>query len=241
MATMPSRSDAAPRALASILPHVDHLWLFLDRFDSVPSYAEDDRIRVLRSQDWGDLRANGKLLGVTFEHEPCTFFSLDDDVEYPPDYCTTLESHLDRYGGMVAVGVHAAVLRTPVTSYVRDISVTHRRAALPRPREVDLLGTDSVAFRSEQLTFDVRSWEYVNLVDLCFAVEARSRSMPLVAVPRAKGWIRPIAEGQPDSIWTGVQLDDTLQTGLARELVAMPRPSLPRRGSVLSLLRSLAR
>jgi hypothetical protein len=241
MATMPSRGDTAPAALRSILPQVSRLWLFLDRFESVPTYAEDDRIRILRSQDWGDLRANGKLLGVTCDDEPCTFFSLDDDVEYPADYCTTLESQLDRYAGLAVVGVHAAVLETPVTSYVRSMSVMHRRAAVTRSREVDLLGTDSVAFRTEALSFDVRDWEHVNVVDLSFAFEARTRSFPLVSIPRKKGWLHPLDERQHDSIWMGVRRDDTLQTQLAQELMALPRPALPRRGSVLSLLRTLAR
>src|SRR5262245_24698174 len=92
MATMPPRSGTAPRAIASILPQVSRLWLFLDRFDAVPSYALDSRIGVLRSQDCGDLRANGKLLGLVQESSPCTFFSLDDDIEYPIDYCFELEA-----------------------------------------------------------------------------------------------------------------------------------------------------
>ncbi len=34
------------------------------------------------------------------------------------------------------------------------------------------------------------------------------------------------AERQDDSIWLGVRRDDTKQTALAQELVALPRPSL---------------
>lgn len=225
---MPSRADTAPRALDSILGQVSHLWLFLDRFESVPPYAEDARIRILRSQEWGDLRANGKLLGLACETEPCTFFSVDDDVEYPEDYCGTLESHLASYEGGAAVGVHAATLTPPVTSYVSDMKVMHRRGSLDRYVEVDLLGTDSVAFLTGTLTFDVRRWEHVNLVDLSFAIEARATAVPLVAVPREKGWINPLAERQPDSIWMGARRDDTRQTALARELLELPRPSLER-------------
>ena len=110
MATMPSRADTAPRAIASILAQVERLWLFLDRFDVIPAYAEHERIHVLRTTEVGDIRANGKLAGLARETTPCTFFSLDDDVEYPADYCDTLESQLANYGGRAAVGVHAAIL-----------------------------------------------------------------------------------------------------------------------------------
>jgi hypothetical protein len=226
MATMPSRFETAPRALASILPQVSRLWLFLDRFESVPSYAFDDRIQVLRSEDWGDLHANGKLLGLVQETGPCTFFSLDDDVEYPTDYCARLESSLERFDGRAAVGVHAAFLDAPVASYVKDMRVMHRRGGLDQHVEVDLLGTDSAAFRTTTLTFDVREWPDVNMVDLSFALTARRRSVPLVAIPRERCWLDPIAERQDDSIWLGVKRDDTAQTALAQRLVEVPRPSL---------------
>jgi hypothetical protein len=228
MATMPLRADTAPQSIASILAQVERLWLFLDRFDVIPAYAEHERIHVLRTAEVGDIRANGKLAGLAREATPCTFFSVDDDVEYPADYCDRLESQLANYSGRAAVGVHAAILSSPVTSYVRDMTVMHRRASLDDATEVDLLGTDSTAFRTSTLHFDVREWEHVNIVDLSFALTARRASVPLVAIPRTQGWVNPLAERQVDSIWLGVRRDDTKQTALAQELVALPRPRLAR-------------
>jgi len=106
------------------------------------------------------------------------------------------------------------------------MTVMHRRASLDDATEVDLLGTDSTAFRTSMLHFDVRKWEHVNLVDLSFALTARRASVPLIAIPRTKGWVNPLAERQVDSIWLGVRRDDTKQTALAQELVALPRPRL---------------
>src|SRR4029078_9619117 len=103
MATMPSRADTAPRASASILAQVERLCLFLDRFDVTPAYAMDERIHVLRTAEGGDIRANCKLAGLPRETTTRTFFSVDDDVEYPADYCDTLESQLANYGGRAAV------------------------------------------------------------------------------------------------------------------------------------------
>ncbi len=226
---MPSRAHTAPRALASILPQVDRLWLFLDRFDEVPPYAADERIHVVRSEDAGDLRANGKLVGLVQE-DACTFFGVDDDVEYPPDYCATLESALERFGGHLAVGVHAAVLFQHVESYSRDMKVLHRRSGQAHAAGVDLLGSDSVAFRTSTLRFDVREWPDVNMVDLSLALEARRRAVPLVMVARRSHWLSALDEDQEDAIWTGVLHDDSRQTELAQELLSLPRPQLPRNG-----------
>lgn len=226
---MPSRASTAPRAIASILQQVSRLWLFVDGFESVPEHARHEKVRVVRSQDAGDLRANGKFLALALDDEPCTSFGVDDDIDYPSDYCRNLESHVDRYSGCAVVGVHAAVLRVPLTSYSRDLKVYHRRSDQSRAAGVDLLGSDSLAFRTSALRFDVRTWPDVNMVDLSFALEARRRGIPLVMIPRASHWLSALDENQDDSIWMGVLRDDSRQTELAQELAALSRPPMPRR------------
>jgi hypothetical protein len=230
MATMPSRSATAPLALRSVLPQVDGLWLFLDRFEEPPPYAADPKIRIVRSQDAGDLRANGKFAGAALEEAPCIFFGLDDDIEYPADYCARMSSVVERYRGAAVIGVHAAVMRSPMTSYVRDTKVFHRRSEQREVAGVDVLGSDSVAFHTSTLRFDVRAWPDRNMVDLSFALEARRRAVPLVMLDRRSHWLAALDENQDDSIWVGLQSDDSRQTALACELAALPRPRLPRRG-----------
>lgn len=224
---MPTRSETAPRAIASILPQVDRLCLFLDRFGDVPAYADDERICVVRSDDVGDLRANGKFVVLALEERSFVFYGVDDDIEYPADYCERLAAALTRPRNVV-VGVHAGLLRTPVASYRDDLKVLHRRSAQARAEGVDLLGSDSLAFSTTTLRFDVRTWPDVNMVDLSFALEARRREVPLVMIPRGGHWLHALAENQDDSIWAGVLRDDSRQTELARELMSTPRPRLPR-------------
>jgi len=227
MATMPSRRATAQLAVASILPQVSELWLFLDRFDDIPPFARDPRIHILRSQDHGGLHANGKFLGLALNPAECVYFGVDDDIEYPTDYCGRLERYLHRYSGDVAVGVHASILTPPMGSYLRDRTVLHRQSRRRLPTEVDVLGTDSVAFLSSALRFDVRKWPHVNRVDLRFALEARKGGIPLISVPRTHSWLKCLEEAQPDSIYTSLLKSDTDQTTLASELVAAPRPPLP--------------
>jgi hypothetical protein len=109
------------------------------------------------------------------------------------------------------------------------MKVLHRRADQERAEGVDLLGSDSLAFRTSTLRFDVRQWPDRNMVDLSFAHTARQRSIPLVKIPRAAHWLSALDENQDDSIWIGVLRDDSRQTVLARELMELPRPPLPRR------------
>lgn len=230
MATIPSRASTAPIAIASVLHQVSRLWLFLDRFESVPDYAGSEKVTVVRSQEVGDLRANGQLVGAALGAEPCVFFPVGDDIHYPHDYCATLESYLGRFTEEVVVGVHAGVLPPGLSSYRGDMKVLHYRSPQTRVEGVDILGTGTLAFRTAALPIDVRAWPDTNMVDLCFAMEARRRALPLLMIPRPAHWITALDENQEDSIWMDVQRDDSRQTALARELADLPRPRLPRRG-----------
>ena len=68
----------------------------------------------------------------------------------------------------------------------------------------------------------------MNVVDLAFALEARRRAVPLVMIPRRSHWLTALDENQDDSIWMSVVRDDGRQTELAREVMSLPRPPLPR-------------
>jgi hypothetical protein len=223
MATMPTRSATAPEAIASILPQVDRLWLFLDRFEAVPDYAVHPKIKLLRSQQEGDLRANGKLLGLALEEQDCLFFTVDDDLAYPADFVPRMAGHLAAYGERVVVGLHGSILRPPIESYRLNRRVFHRSRRMWRDHEVDVLGTDSALFSTRTWRFDVRSWTKVNMVDLHFAIQARKAGIPMVAVRRSKRWLRALAVEQPDSIYLGLVRDDREQTELARALLRLPR------------------
>lgn len=230
MATMPSRAGAAALAIASIVGQVDALWLFLDRFERVPDFARHEKIVVLRTQEHGDMRGNGKLLCLALDDTPCTFFGIDDDISYPADYCTTMEAHLRRYSDAALVGVHASALVGPPSTYEGERKVLHFRSAQQQAVGVDVLGTGTVAFASSTLRFDVRTWEHVNTLDLLLARMAREAGIPLVMIQRPGHWLEAISEGQEDSTWSSVRRDDSLQTQLARELMRMPRQRLPRVG-----------
>lgn len=229
MATMPSRKETAERALASILPQVDRLWLFLDRFEDVPQIFHHPKIEILRSADHGDLRANGKFLGLSLEEQDCIYLSVDDDILYPHDYVRRLHRHLARYRSQAVVGVHASILKPPIQTYRHSRRVLLRRRLQWLNLEVDVLGTDSVALDSRVLRFDVREWSHVNMVDLHFAILCRRRGLPLISIRRYRDWIKHLDQNQPDSIHRALQNDDSRQTVLARELLDIPRPRLARR------------
>ena len=218
MATMPTRLASLVSALATVLPQVDILYLFLDRFEQ-PFPIDHPKIIILRSQQLGDLRANGKFAGLLERHDPVYFASVDDDVVYPPDY---IERLLSRYQGS-PIGVHGSVFknRNHLLSYLHDRRVSNRCDPLEQPERADVLGTCTSFFNTADLSFDVRDWQDTNMVDLMFATEAKHKGLQLTMIDRKYGWIMLAASEQADSIYTSLKSNDARQTELAKQLIAL--------------------
>ena len=219
MATMPTRSKTAHAAIESALKNIDHLYLYLDKFDKVPDYAVNDRITILRSQDHGEIGANGKFLGLTLATNVDYYMCFDDDFLYPDDLSKRLVAECRRYKNHSAIGVHGHVLLQPFTSFLKDRKNFCAWQSLESGRRVDILGTAALIFSVQALTFDVLRWQHINMVDFCFALEAKAAQLPLRIISRQTGWLQQLDEGQADSIWMRVQMDDTAQSLLARELL----------------------
>jgi hypothetical protein len=224
MATMPSRAHTAPRALASsILPQVDRLWLCLDGFDSVPSFARHRKIIVEHGAAHGGLKAEGKLLGLALDDEAKAWLCVDDDLQYPRDYVRRLLRYC-RLFPHAAFGCHGSVFKPKITSFVRDRDITvidEGQKALWR--RVDLLATNGSLHLTRTLRFDVRKWTFRNQVDLNFLEECRRARVQGYTVRRARRWVRALDRDQPDSIYMGLRANDRVQTDRINHILGRRR------------------
>jgi hypothetical protein len=219
MATMPSRAATARIAVSSALQFVDRLVLFLDRFDEVPDFARDSKIVVLRSQDLGDLRANGKLAGVSTTSRNDFYICLDDDIRYPKNFAARLKFFLTLFPWPAMVGIHGSVFKQQISSYTRDrrVYVGHHFQRIPR--RMDVLATNGCMFRIRDLKPDVTQWKTVNMVDLSMAEAAKAAGVTQYTIPRPRHWIHSLEEFQNDSIFGALVKNDEQQTARVRALL----------------------
>ena len=217
MATMPSRSETFEVALSSILPQVDQLYLFFDRFERPPKLRHP-KIICLDSQTFGDHRANGKFLGLLFNRGDVYYASMDDDIEYPANYIDTMLGHVRNGGRNKLYSVHGSILNDVVVSYRSDRQVAHRKQQLDEALAVDIPSSCSSMFDTRELWFDVRQWDEVNMVDLHLAIECAKHGVDPWLVPRDAMWLKPLDESQPDSIYYQLRKNDRRQSEIARRL-----------------------
>jgi hypothetical protein len=221
MATLPRRRDIALRAVASLLPQVDVLHLWLDKHSVAESeLAEFEFCQLASSLDipWhrigfarGDRGDGGKFAALGMLPDDAAWLVCDDDIEYPSDYVPTMLAALERVevDGPCVVGLHA--LRLPETcKRYRDQRqhVQHCLRFETRPDSVmraHVLGTSSVITRPRY----VRGFEAVdvadppNVGDLHLAAWCERASVPRYCMPLPReGWLGNLLPDGAPSIWT---------------------------------------
>lgn len=223
LATMPSRSHTLPKAIASVIHQVDRLYLYLDGFSSIPEIAKSDpRIVPIMSDLFPRLHSDGKFVGLILEERySCYYLSVDDDISYPATYVDTLVEVVDRHKGRAVAGVHGTILTPPVSSYLVNRICYNFGKSLNAEIFVDVQGCGTTLFDANYLRFDVRDWQYRNVNDLMLAIEAENRGIRRVLIKRKDNYLKAIEEKQPDSLFAKAIEDNSLQTMLANQLLAI--------------------
>jgi hypothetical protein len=224
IATMPSRKDTFSAVLANVLPQLDRLYVFFDKYDAVPAFADHPKIVALHPSQAGNLGCDGKFLGIECQPEPCLYFCLDDDIDYPQDYVEVLTRALYRHHLRAVVGFHAIFFAPPYRSYLRDRRVLHFARGSAWDISADAIGTGTMAFCTGTFRFHPGHWPYHDMADLLVAIEAVKRQVPRVSVRRPENFLRPLQLNQEDSLYRRLQEDDSRHSAIMREaLEAFPR------------------
>ncbi|WP_151720690.1 glycosyltransferase family 2 protein [Gemmobacter serpentinus] len=199
MASFPLRIDSLKATIASILPQLDLLILYLNDYDEVPDFARHPKIRAIRSQDAvGDLRDNGKFYDLP-QDDSSYVFTFDDDLLYPPDYTSRLIHQIELLGRSCIVGSHGVIFPYDEFTKLSQRTVFHflHRS---RGRFVDMLGTGTTAWHSSTIKPTLADFSTKGVCDLWFAALSMRKGIPMYSVPRRRAWVNEFAKYEV-SLW----------------------------------------
>ncbi|HEX6960342.1 MAG TPA: glycosyltransferase family 2 protein, partial [Lacipirellula sp.] len=211
MASIPARESRLKQAVESILPQVDVLNVYLNGYSATPKWLDDERIHVIHSHEYGDLRDNGKFFFLD-ALLPGYHFTIDDDIVYPPDYVPKLILKIEQYDRRAIVGVHGVILADPIVRFMEGRTVYHFKQATGRDAFVNLLGTGTTAYHTDTLKLSLDNFPHPGMADVWLAIAAKRQGVPMVAVQRPKQWLLPLAEAEESSLFAAARLDDEVQT-----------------------------
>jgi len=188
MASYPPRQSSLKKTIDSILPQIDEIILYLNEYDAVPAFADHPKIRTIRSQTTlGDLRDNGKFYNLA--KSDAYIFTFDDDLIYPPDYTSRMIHHIEMLERTCVVGAHGVIFPNGDFTSLKQRTVFHfghRHSG----KFVDLLGTGTTAWHCSRFRPTLADFKSKGVCDVWFAAAAAKANIPLLSIPREKGWIR---------------------------------------------------
>ncbi len=195
VASYSAREDVFEKSLASILPQVDHIHVFLNGYSSTPEYLLKDKITVYRSQDYLDISATGKVFSLD-KLESCYFFTVDDDILYPPNYVAKMLECIEKYKRKVCVSVHGSIFPERPKWYFERYSLFPFQRELKEDKFVSLIGSGTFAFHTDTLKTHFDDFMPKVMVDLKFSILAKEQKVPLVCIARENAWLKVINDAE---------------------------------------------
>ena len=188
IASMPSRIETLEKVLNKIYHQVDEIYLYLNNFDSVPDFTRKPKIKVFRSDDFGDLRDNGKFFGLQYVDSDAYYFTLDDDLDYPFGYFSHLVQALKKYSNAAVVGLHGTTYATRPRSFFDRLTYNFERE-LACDIPVSVLGAGTVGFYVGTVNSCLQHFTQTGMADLVFANYLKSIKVPSICIARPKEWL----------------------------------------------------
>ena len=245
MASLWLRETSLHAAVDSLAPQVDHLYIFLNDYDVVPSFLRQPFITVARSQDSGDKGDVGKFywcndLDTEFQ------ITVDDDIVYPENYVSKLLQFWHSFQPPVVVGVHGIRVKQkdlqPADGkrgkgYYGSREVWMATEDVPEAVNVHILGTGTILYRPSDFgEIDVEQiFPQKNMADIWFGGLAKTLKVPMMVIPHRTGWIQEVRGTFEDSIYvksTRRRSSDRQQTKVAQGFApwVLHTPLLANRG-----------
>lgn len=189
VASIPRRALNLKLVLDSLYHQIDHFFVYLNDYETVPEWLDDSKFTVFRSQDFVDLNATGKVFFAQVVDKGY-YFTLDDDFIYPGDYASRMIGTIQKYDDRVAACVHGSIFPPDPEYYYMRSAIHQYQNGLSHDQFVCLPGTGSFCAKAGTLDLSLKRFLPQVMVDLACAIFCKETKVPLVSVARAEKWLQ---------------------------------------------------
>jgi len=226
IATIQRRLEFLRDTINSIIDQVDVLMIYFNDYDSIPDWLDitNGAINVFGSIEKPPFReylnpVDQGDVGKFFTIPVCNgyYFSLDDDLIYPPDYIERMETVIDLFDRKAIITNHGRLVpKTPIASYYRDTSARyHFNNRVEGYHPVHIGGTGVMGFHTDTFRPDVKAMQRKFMADIYVADQAQDQQVPIIVQPHSNNWINQNPGlDQRDTIFSKHRTNDHHQTQL---------------------------
>lgn len=189
IATLKSREESFKQTIDSIYPQVDRIYAVLNNYDRIPAWIKNKPkiIAVLGHNNLGDA---AKFLFVDI-CENCYYFSFDDDLVYPDDYCLKMIAAVDKYKCIVTL--HGKRYNKGTKDYRKDFLFTmHCLRNTPMDIRLDLGGDGCMAFHTRDFHPTIGGFLKPNMSNIWISAQAAEQGVPIMGISHHKGYLKYI-------------------------------------------------
>lgn len=191
-------------AIKSLLPQVDEFFLY------------DNELQP-------DITDLGKFFQLHKITEPCYFFSVDDDLLYPPNYVQNTIHAIEKHGCIISH--HGRQLLGKDRLYYTGHKSFRCLDEQPVTTHLHVAGTGVTAFRTDYFhPTDLHTRPNRRMSDLIFSLEAAKQGKRIMTVPHRKGWIKQLEIDHSTSCHTIMREDQTELIAIANEIFDIFNP-----------------
>ncbi len=201
MASLSSREVLLEKTVATLLPQVDVLCVYLNGYRTIPDCLSYPKVaHAVLSSEHGWRTGEAKLLfwdraewkAPPYWDDDDIALIVDDDIIYPTDYVARHVAAIERRPHAISC-VHGSVMFRTFTSYSRDRMVARCHEGLAEDARVHIPGAGTMAFRRGAFEVSLRRdmlWSHC--VDVMTAIAAKRQGVESWALARGKGWLFPM-------------------------------------------------
>lgn len=179
IASLPARVDGLERAVNSLLPQVNMIFVALNGYDYVPGFLQNNNKIVYAMMD-NRLGDAAKFYDI--DKREGFILTCDDDLAYPQGYAGYMTNKAKRLNAAVSL-MGKRYDQRPITSFRNGYTSLYRcLVTVPNDAEVHVVGTGVLCFHTDMIKLSLDNFPRKNMADIWFAKAAHEQGVKLMVV-----------------------------------------------------------
>ena len=149
MSSFPARKDGMLNVIKILLPQCDKMCLWLNDYDKIPDELKQfdkKKLEVKLAKEYSCLKENGRYTWIN-KYREWYYLTVDDDINYPPNYVKKIIQNIDKYDQKAIVAYHG-------TRFINGKEVYYPfQRNVPKNIQVHRVGGGVMGFVPSQIGF----------------------------------------------------------------------------------------
>ena len=212
------RTESLIRTLESIINQCDEINVALNDhyMEEIPDFLHHNKINLF----FTDNSIGDAFKFLNLEKVDGYYFSIDDDLIYPPTYVSDTIKRCKEFNNKKVVTYHGRNFPSfPISSYYR--SASERYACLNKVKndvKVQFGGTGVMCFHTSLIKIPIDYFKNANMADVWIGKYCIENNIEIICLKHDEGYIKYIP--QKSTIYNEESKSDKIQTDLVNGLFA---------------------